>query len=413
MIRCVFALLITLGASQAATSVQPAWLGSLKLTKQDAILVVNQQGQALFEWQADTPLIPASLTKLITTRLALEKWGAEHHFHTDFFILGRTLWIKGYGDPFLISEELERLAAGLLQTGLLRDQIDTIAIDNRYFDVTDTPGRTAVDDPYNAPLSAVAANFNTANLKFVRGQVVSAEQQTPLTTTAERLATNISSQATRINLVNDDNAQQHFAELVLAKLGWKTLPVMINQQLPQGAKRIYRHRNSHTLADLLRGALLYSNNFIANQLYLKLAEQEATEVVGFDMANRYVSDRLGRDVIWSGAYIEDGSGLSRRNRLSAKQIDHELQLLTPYHGLFDLVSVDGSTARVYAKTGTLDGVQTYAGMIYINERQYRFVFMFNRIMPYRLRDRLLARLVNDLEHNKPKLSATHSPQADG
>jgi hypothetical protein len=74
------------------------------------LLYLDESGKVLNEKHPEDLLVPASTTKLVTAYLALNHWGEDYRFKTDFFLdestANPTLWIKGYGDPFLISEEL-------------------------------------------------------------------------------------------------------------------------------------------------------------------------------------------------------------------------------------------------------------------------------------------------------------------
>jgi len=86
------------------------------------LLMVDKLGQAVLSDHANTALIPASTTKLVTAWLALKHWGENYHFTTRFYLdnTTHTLWIKGSGDPFLISKELQLIANNLKNRGLRR-----------------------------------------------------------------------------------------------------------------------------------------------------------------------------------------------------------------------------------------------------------------------------------------------------
>ncbi len=390
----IFLLLI----SAANADAKPIFDG-IEFKAQDSILISDESGQVLYSWQADMALVPASLVKLATANLAIARWGLLHRFKTDFFRDGKTLWVKGYGDPFLVSEELDLVAAKLRALNV--DDIERISIDNSHFQFAVVPGRSSVADPYNAPLSAVSANFNTAKLTKHNGAITSAEPQTPLTKTATKLARSLTQKTERVNLINGDNAQQNFAELLAIKLDLKSVDIQINQRVPDRAKAFYQHVNSHTVADVLRGTLEFSNNFMANQVFLKLAEVDDLSAktlaasLDFKAASRVAMSELSRQFNWTGHSIVEGSGLSRDNKLSARQIDDLLFALANHKTLFKNIG-NKFKSQVYAKTGTLNGVRSYAGFIQIANRNYRFVFNFNRPVAYRYREQMLDRLLQDL-----------------
>ena len=406
----VFVMISLLLIANASYSSQ--LLKNYTFTEQDAILVIEENettDKVLYQWRVSEKMIPASLVKLLTTQLSIAKWGLQHQFRTDFFRLGQELWVKGYGDPFLVSEELDVIADQLQQIGL--QGITSINIDDRYFSDVLVPGHSKVDDPYNAPLSAVAANFNTVNLKRNGQQLLSAESQTPLTSTAEKIAksssVNISAKPTRVNLKNRVNAQRHFAEILMHKLGSPSLEINVDASLPNNAELIYTHLNSHALKDMLIGAMKYSNNFIANQLFLKLSETKGTQSLNFNSVEKYISKQLEQQYGWDEAsstnvILNEGAGLSRQNRLSAKQIDDVLLKLQANKELLNRYSISGvspsrdSTVYAHAKTGTLNGVSNFAGFLNVSGKRYRFVFMFNRPVPYGYRDRVLNSLAQEL-----------------
>ncbi len=403
----------TLAQAQVQTQAQAqAKAGALqtlfngeKLTQHDSVLVLDESGQVLYSWQADKPLVPASLVKLATAYLSIKKWGGHARFTTDFYRHGNTLWVKGYGDPYLTSEELGALAQKLSALDL--GWVQNIAIDGSHFTPQPVPGGSQVVDPYNAPLSAVAANFNTVKLMRNAAGIHSAEPQTPVTATAKQVAIRLGrpkkGTTERINLVNQDNALTHFAELLNIKLEQvnikleqasadlpskptKALPVSISGVVPMTAALIYQHRNSHDVSDAIRGMLEFSNNFIANQLFLMLTAQAP---LSFKQASCTATQQLAADFDWQNFSIVEGSGLSRQNKLSASQLADLLQSLTAHQHLFKSYSAGIAGVTVTAKTGTLNGVRSFAGFIQSGDQKYRFVFNFNRQVPYKYRETLM------------------------
>lgn len=371
-----------------------------------AILVADASGHILYQWQAEKALIPASILKIITAQLALDKWGEKHRYNTDFYIQGNTLWVKGYGDPFLVSEELDRITR-VLADKLEGVSVNSIAIDASYFGAVGVDYRITANDPYNAPLSAVAANFNTVYINKNGDQIVSAEPQTPITTTAITLANDLKDGKHRINVGNAQVGERYFAELLAAKLRSRGIKVggivSLGKQVPLDAEFIYQHLNSHSLHTILRGALEYSNNFIANQLFLLLGIQAPNDLISEHSSRlamtQFLQSKYGNLRYWQDFTIEEGAGLSRENRLSAKQILDVLRDFEPHKRLLKSYQNDS----VNAKTGTLSGVRTFAGYIDVvtlqGIKQYYFVFLFNKLTPYRYRERLLDDLVVTLTVN--------------
>ena len=84
--------------------------------------------------------------------------------------------------------------------------------------------------------------------------------------------------------------------------------------------------------------MLYSNNFIANQLFLTIGARQAglpaTWEKGKRAMNSYFEDKfgLGQDQV----YIQEGSGISRRNKITARAMITILQAFQPHANLLPL-----------------------------------------------------------------------------
>src|SRR5829696_8223503 len=79
------------------------------------VLVMDAQDNELVAQNADEPFVPASVTKIVTAWLAMQVLGGDYRFQTRFFLdRNRVLYVRGGGDPFLISEELALLAQELV-----------------------------------------------------------------------------------------------------------------------------------------------------------------------------------------------------------------------------------------------------------------------------------------------------------
>ncbi len=353
-----------------------------------AFLLVGGAGQGGRDCRADEPLIPASTLKVLTAWLALEHWGPDFRFTTEFFLDDhQLLWIRGRGDPMLVSEELASVAAALKSRGV--GPLAGIGIDESYYAADiDIPGRAGSDNPYDAPVTALAANFNTLHLMRVEGELRSAEPQTPLTPTARRLGRRVTARQ-RINLPVAADGGRYFAELLGAKLrevGIEVGETLRRGTVPVDARLLYRHRNSRPLSAVVRAMLRYSTNFIANQLWLDLGAEAFGPPADMEKARRHARQRIDAVFGWQDYQVVEGAGLSRQNRLSPRQLVELLQRFTPWRGL-----LPRRGAGVRAKTGTLHGVRTLAGYLDGASGRRPFAILINSPAPPRLRDRLLER----------------------
>src|SRR5215218_9469589 len=146
------------------------------------VLVMDTNGSELVAQNADQPFVPASVTKIMTAWLAMEVLGGDYRFETRFYLdHKRVLYVRGGGDPFLISEELASLATMLVGT-IGKKPITGIVLDASYYPSNlRIPGIEDTDQAYNALNSALAVNFNTINAVRSGNKERSAEKQTPTT----------------------------------------------------------------------------------------------------------------------------------------------------------------------------------------------------------------------------------------
>src|SRR5512134_1763289 len=97
------------------------------------VLVVDAEGKELIAQNADKPFVPASVAKIVTAWLAMEVLGGNYRFETKFYLDDkRVLYVRGGGDPFLISEELAPLAKELV-AAIGKEPITGIVLDASYF----------------------------------------------------------------------------------------------------------------------------------------------------------------------------------------------------------------------------------------------------------------------------------------
>ncbi|HYN77217.1 MAG TPA: D-alanyl-D-alanine carboxypeptidase, partial [Lamprocystis sp. (in: g-proteobacteria)] len=225
------------------------------------------------------------------------------------------------------------------------------------------------------------------------GTISSAEPQTPLTAIARRFGQSGGAGTQRVNLKQRPTSVGYFGELLAAKLQAAGIAVSGGQQIatmPGGTKLVYRHKNSRTLAAMLTPTLKYSNNFVANALFLRLADPQGKGRVSIATAQRAMTEYARRTFKWADFKIEDGAGLSRGNRLSARQLVDVMNAFAPH---LDLMPTHQGNTQVRAKTGTLTGVSCYAGYVRRGGAWAPFALMINQPVEHNLRLRVASALV--------------------
>jgi serine-type D-Ala-D-Ala carboxypeptidase/endopeptidase (penicillin-binding protein 4) len=325
------------------------------------VLVVDGKGNELVAQNADEPLVPASVAKVVTAWLALEVLGADYRFKTQFYRDDkRVLYVRGGGDPFLISEELAPLAIKLV-AAVGKQPITGIVLDASYYPPNlRIPGIEETDESYNALNSALAVNFNTVSAVRDGDKVRSAEKQTPLTPLAISLfqARGLKGSG-RISLSQDPAVSLQYAgELIAAfieRAGGSVKGKVSIGAVPEGLKPVYVHRQSRTLSKILAEMLRASNNFTANQVFLEIGGHRLGGPVSLEKSLKLADEMLAAHGLATAIHLEEGSGISRDNRFTARGLAKVLELFAPHATL--LHGHDGGMN----KTGTMEGVSTLAG----------------------------------------------------
>jgi D-alanyl-D-alanine carboxypeptidase/D-alanyl-D-alanine-endopeptidase (penicillin-binding protein 4) len=278
-----------------------------------------------------------------------------------------------------VSEELDRIARRLKSEGL--DRVRNIRLDNTWF----TPGLVLDGterslNPYDAYNGALCVNFNTIHVRIGSdGRVESAEPQTPLTDMARELALDTGATGRiRFNLADDPHVCLVYAGQLL-KAVLEQNGVVVDGRIEAGRvdpdrdRLVYRHRSSRFLSELVADLLEYSNNFMTNQVFLALGAEVYGPPATPEKARAVVDDYFLEKNL-PAFYLEEGSGLSRKTRLTARQMMAVLEAFEPYRRL--LPRKEGS--EVLYKTGTLSDVKSVVGYV---EREAgppaRFVVILN------------------------------------
>ncbi len=437
-------------------------------------LVVEVQdantGQHVLEWNEQTPVNPASLFKLVTTYAALDLLGPAWQWRTPVYasgtlrdgVLDGSVAIRGQGDPKLVVEQVWLLLRRLQQQGV-REIRGDILLDRSAFAPTDrAPGDFdgEPNKPQNVQPDALLMNYKSVVYSFVPDAAaglarigvepalagVQVDATVPLATgPCDDWRAGLKAQLA-------DPARVRFAGAYPANCGERSWPLAATDAAGYGARlveqlwresggrlggsvregpvpagaRLLFEQASPALAEVVRDINKYSNNLMAEQLFLSLAlangnatghaaggagaitpasavaasaasvidgPRPATAVRPDDaraVVRRWLVGRFG-EADAASAVVDNGSGLSRDARLSAQLLARLLQQAWSGPVMSELMSslpvsgTDGtlkrSTAtagRAHLKTGSLRDVAGVAGYVLSNTgRRYVLVAIVN------------------------------------
>ncbi len=428
------------------------------------------EGTILWEYQAHKPLVPASLMKLLTSYAALKEMGADYQFRTEVWsdrkpsqgVLPGNLWVKGYGDPYLIPERVWLLAQKVRAQGIQK-VLGGIYVDDSAFEppVEHLCLDSKCDRPHNPVISATALNNNTVTVEILPGSGKAAAMEVQTFPPTDYVTVHQDWQARGKNPwvglvslgVGDDGREtfrihgtrpaeeglpaeyrmniqdpQRFAALTFRR-ALKDAGVQIMgadtgaRSVPAQAYLLYRFE-SLPLSDVLYGLNRYSNNFMAEMILRVLG----AHVYGFPGSTakgcRAVSDVLTRlGVPVNEMTLDSGSGLTRTTRVSAAAFN---TVLKTAHGDWDVGpeflasfarSGEEGTLRkrmkersfdytIRGKTGTLRDVVGFSGYVgNLSGTAYAVTVIMNGVSnPWDAREALDA-FVTDI----PRLASAKSP----
>jgi len=428
-IICFALLCQPAGAVQKTIPAFQSHLSNLQKYADNAGIQVVElpSGRPVWEYQADVPLVPASLVKILTSYAALKHLGPFHHFKTSVWalhspgdgIVQGDIWIKSEGDFHLVGEKLWDLANQLQLQGI-RVVRGGICIDNSFFEPATE--QICIDgkcgSPYNPIISATAVDFNTINFVVLPGDGVGSPARvkwlppgdyphvinqattaakagsTPLkfvslgTNQAGREKFQLSgkipirpdrSYKYRFNIGDPVNFAGYSFRGAFEQAGIRfEKKIVKSSQAPPGAVKLLSYESA-PLGDLLYGLNRYSNNFMAEMLLRSLGglvvSPPGTVSKGIAVVHQTLRE-LGipeREVV-----LDSGSGLSRVCRVSPRAFT---RVLSSAYNDFSLapellsslaVNAEEGTLRkrlrksavtVRGKTGTLKNVIGFAGYV--------------------------------------------------
>ena len=345
---------------------------------------IIEDGSGQHGYRQNDLFVPASTLKILTSLVALEYLGPEYRFETHFFLDGQgNLFIKGYGDPLLTSEIILEIGATLATMGITR--LQSICLDDTAFDLRgETAGEETSTNSYDAPNGALAVNFNAVSFRVgEKGKIISDEPQTPLLPLMGELGAGLDPGAYRLNIntlrcpPDKPAAMRYAGELFSAQLqkagislqqAWKIKPA------PNRLRPILIYKSRANLTEVIKDCLHYSNNFIANQLFLACGIHTSGLPATWEKSRRAFSNytekilRLPKGL----PLMFEGSGLSRKNLISPSAFIPILNRFKPFAPLLK------QRETLPLKSGTLTGVYCFAGYFPKGDDLVPFALLLNQ-----------------------------------
>ncbi|NKQ40887.1 MAG: D-alanyl-D-alanine carboxypeptidase/D-alanyl-D-alanine-endopeptidase [Sulfurovum sp.] len=398
-------------------------------------------GNILASINADQVRKPASVMKILTTYSALLELGFGFRWPTKFYYHGSykkgviqgDLIIKAYGDPTLSDKDIPKIVKRLRAVGV-KSVTGNIVIDRSFFDVGEriTSGFDAHRfSEYNAMPDAMMFNDHlSAIVVKPKGKKIIAYKSTqdrsyevinnikPSSKTCvgnrswPRILINTESTLPRVTLSGTmslkcrpriikklvTHSYKSFYYALKAEMRLRGIAFGGNLHLsktPSGARALFTHY-AKPLTGIVAKTNKKSNNLYARHLMLllgaKLYGAPATEKKG-RKAVEAVLEKAGLSS-WRYTYLDNGCGLSRTSRITAKVLSNILHNANRKHGTqwrktLSIAGVDGTIrkrfrktvakGRAWMKTGTLKDAKNIAGYVRSkgSKRLYSVVILYN------------------------------------
>ncbi|WP_396267974.1 D-alanyl-D-alanine carboxypeptidase/D-alanyl-D-alanine-endopeptidase [Ideonella sp.] len=418
-----------------------AALRRAKLPESALVVAVHEVGSGAQKlgWREREPVNPASVFKLVTTYAALDQWGPAWSWRTPVWVQGTVkdgvlegnLIIKGSGDPSLVLERVWLMLRRVQQLGI-REIRGDVLLDRSLFSLPVVSPKAFDDDasqPYNVRPDALMMNFKAVTYTFTpdmaRGLAlvqtdpplagVRTDDTVPLAAVpcedwsaqvkaqwgepklmrfGGRYPVSCGERSFSMAYADPASFNARMVEAMWLQLGGRLSGQVKDGVVPPGS-RLLMEQVSPPLQQVVRDINKFSNNVMAEQVFLSLglADKPTGPITPDDareQVRRFLVGRLGEDGL-KGWVVDNGSGLSRENRLTAGALSRLLQQAWASPVMAELMSslpisgVDGTLrrskapqGRAHLKTGSLRDVAAVAGYVLSNSgKRYVLVAIVN------------------------------------
>ncbi|MBF0230020.1 MAG: D-alanyl-D-alanine carboxypeptidase [Desulfamplus sp.] len=404
------------------------------------VMLCTDKGDVLYSQNHNKGFVPASTIKVLTSLVALHYLGEDYRFQTHFFIESSNiemstepntlkesanikkikrddksgsglssdysninLKVKGYGDPLftsaIIHDACRQVSSTLKSMNIFA--INDIIVDSSFFAPNiKVDGTSNTNNPYDAFVGALSANFNTVAFRYdkTKKSYVSDDPEIPLFPFVAERVKSASFYEDRV-ILSEKESKVYAGILIkyfLQKEGFTIKGEVKTGVATDKDKLIYKFISPYNMDEIIRKLLKYSSNFMANQLFLsagaKAYSPPATIDKGIAAMRDYTNKIVGISLVGktksvnskphnleltdSNIVFAEGSGLSRKNRISPQDMIKILRKFTKHYELMKSETMSDGVIEYY-KTGTLNGVKTRCGYFITLHGLYPFVVMVN------------------------------------
>jgi D-alanyl-D-alanine carboxypeptidase/D-alanyl-D-alanine-endopeptidase (penicillin-binding protein 4) len=409
--------------------------------------------EVIAKFNEDVTLPVASTTKLFTTSAAIELLGPDYRPETKVYLQGKidangklhgNIWIRGGGDVTLGSRYFQNAGNERAFMAIWKDTLIKLGIkavsgsviaDGSDFGYEGVPGGWSWNDIgnyYGAGPSGICIYDNMLTFRFKSSAVVGGP--TTFLSTYPVIPNLIFHNDISSEKVSGDKAFIFGAPFALDRYGSGAIPINqptfeVKGSLPDPeyqlayefteflrsagivvsgeAKSVRKNELQHTtkytddfqLVYVHQGASVREIAKITNLKSINLFAEGLVCLIGYHLTGkgtttqglRQIEKYLNKSVSFSGLFLEDGSGLSRTNGISATHFCSLLQLEAEsanyaiFSATLPVAGKNGTVAtlckgqpgegRIMAKSGTMNRVKSYAG--YVNSKSgKRLAFAF-------------------------------------
>lgn len=315
-------------------------------------------GEVLAQHNADTPFIPASTMKAVTAAALYDVAEMNYCYETPVYytgsitdtLLNGDIIIAGSGDPTINSDASPRSSDIIteIRHALIDMGIKTVA------------GQIRIDNSL-CPGPSRPSSWSSGNARqyYGTGMYAFNFERNKKSSTAE------------------DNPHEVFRRKLEASLGAGGIKVEKQSTTPHEPRRVLTIHRSAPLDEIMRSCMMRSDNMYAEAL-LRLVGIKTKGIGSLAASLQAEKEFLQKNIPDYSANIRilDGSGLSRDDRVTPRFLTDVLTRFStePYYASFFPLGGEEGTLRnflkntplegyVALKTGSMNGVQAYAGYL--------------------------------------------------